>query len=214
MKCPSLINLLDCSQGRLPTEERAAVLAHLSSGCPDCREDQGWLAEALSLAFEDKSFEYPEETLQHVVSFFGARQEAPAPSLRQFFARLIFDNFTPYQMADVRSGWAGGPAVAGRQMLFNAEGYDIDLRFEQVEGSADAELIGQILSEKRTPMELDQRAARLLKGEAEIDYVKIDARGIFKFAPVPAGVYHLKIQVPEGEINIGEVATVLASQGE
>jgi hypothetical protein len=195
-------------------EERAAVHAHFSSGCPHCREDQSWLEEALRLASEDKLFEYPEETIQQVISYFTTRPEDPALSLRQFFARLIFDSFTPYQMADVRLDLAGGAAYAGRQMLFHAEGYDIDLRFEQAEDSTDTELIGQILSEKRTPMELDQRSARLLKGEAEIDSVKTNVRGIFRFARVQAGVYNIKIQVPEGEINIYEVAAVRASQGE
>jgi len=214
MKCPSLIKLLDCLQGRLPADDRSAVLAHLSSGCPGCRENHGWLEEVLRLASEDKSFEYPEETIQQVVSYFKTRPAASSPSLRQFFARLIFDSFTPFQMADVRSDLASSPAVAGRQMLFQAEGYDIDLRFEQADDSADEELIGQVLSGKQSPAGLDLLSAHLLKDEAEIDYVKTDARGIFKFARVPAGVYNLKIQVPEGEINICEIATAHAAQGE
>jgi hypothetical protein len=61
---------------------------------------------------------------------------------------------------------------------------------------------------------LDRLSAHLLKDEAEIDHAKTDARGIFKFARVPAGIYRLRIQVPEGEINICEIATAHAAQGE
>ncbi len=211
MKCPSLAKLLDCLQGQLPADEHSTVLAHLSSGCPDCRENHVWLEDVLRLASEDKSFEYSEETIEQIVTYFKARPAAPSPSLRQFFARLIFDSFAPYQMADVRSDMAGGPAVSGRQMLFQAQGYDIDLRFEKAEDSADEELIGQVLFGKQSASGLDHLSAHLFKGEAEIDQVKTDARGIFKFARVPAGVYNLKIKVPEGEINICEVATARTS---
>jgi len=207
MNCPSLISLLDFLQGQLPADERSAVLAHLSSGCPSCRDNQRWLEEVLRLVFEDKSFEYSEETIQQVVSNFKARSATSSPTAPQFFARLIFDSFTSNQLVDVRSDLAGTLWVSGRQMLFHAAGYDIDLRFEQAEDSDDEELIGQILSEKQLPAGFGRLSAHLIKGEAEIDNVKTDERGIFKFARVPAGVYNLKIQVPEGEINILEVAT-------
>src|SRR5262245_12295707 len=119
MKCPSLINLLDYFQGQLPADERSGVLAHLSSGCPDCRENQRWLEEVLHLASEDKSFEYSEKTIQQVVSYFKARAATTSPSLPQFIARLIFDSFASNRLVDVRSDLAGTLWVSGRQMLFH-----------------------------------------------------------------------------------------------
>jgi hypothetical protein len=207
MECPSLSNLLDCLQGQLPADERPALLAHLSSGCPGCRENQRWLEEVLQLTSEDKSFEYSEKSIQQVVFYFNAQYAKSSPSVPQFIARLIFDSFAPNQLMDVRSNLTGTLWVSGRQMLFHAAGYDIDLRFEEAEDSDDEELIGQILSEKQEPSELARLSVYLIKGEAEIDNVKTDERGIFKFARVFAGVYNLKIQVPEGEIYIFEVAT-------
>jgi hypothetical protein len=207
MECPSLISLLDCMQGQLPADERSAVLAHLSSDCPGCRDNQRWLEEVIQLASEDKSFEYSHETIQQVVSYFKTRSATSSPSLPQFIARQIFDSFASNQLVNVRSDLAGTLWVSGRQMLFHAAGYDIDLRFEQAEDSDDEELIGQILSEKQVLSGLTRLSVHLIKGETEIDIVKTDERGIFKFARVLAGVYNIKIQVPEGEIYIFEVAT-------
>jgi hypothetical protein len=117
----------------------------------------------------------------------------------------------PRQLADVRSDLTQGSAVAGRQMLFQAGDYDIDLRFEQAENSEVEEMIGQILPQEQRPAEISHFSTQLLRGETEIDRAQTDARGIFKFPRVPSGVYNLKIQVPEGEINIRDVPTACAS---
>jgi hypothetical protein len=211
MKCPSLTSLLEYVREQLSADERTAVLAHISAGCPACQENQRWLSTVLHLTSEDISFEFPEETIQWAVAQFKAKSAISPSPLRQFFAQLVFDSLTPRRLADIRSDPAHEGVVSGRQMLFHAEGYDIDLRFEQVEGSELEELIGQILSEKQPPTELAPLSAQLLRDDTEIGRVQTNALGIFKFTPVPSGVYSLKIQVPEGEINILKVATARAS---
>ncbi|MGH9844441.1 MAG: hypothetical protein ACREEM_37445 [Blastocatellia bacterium] len=214
MKCPSINNLLDYVRGRLAANERDLILGHLSTGCTGCQESQRWSEEVLRLTSEDKLFQVSEETIQVLVARFNSQSTAASPSLTQFFAQLIFDSLVPRQLADVRADPAAGAGFAGRQMLFQAAGYDIDLRVEQVQDSGVGEMIGQILSRKQRPAEGVHLFAQLLRGDVEIDRAEADARGIFKFSRVPSGVYNLKIQVPEGEINIREVASARAASGE
>jgi hypothetical protein len=210
MECPTLFGWLDFIQGRLSTDESTEITAHLTSGCHICIENHAWVQEVLRLAAEDK-FKFSEEQIQEVLSLFSSRRGSLSRARPQYFARLVFDSFTADRAAYVRSESTESPAIADRQMLFQAHGYDIDLRIEKSDDSEDEELIGQILSKSRLPAELSNLSAWLLKGGVEIAKVKTNARGIFNFASFPAGVHMLRIEVPEGEINICDLTTARAS---
>lgn len=214
MQCPSLNSLLDSLRGQLPPSEHDAILKHLSMGCVTCQENHRWLEEVLQVTSEDELFQAPEETIQYLVARFNSQSTAASPSLAQYLAEMIFDSFVPQQLAGVRSDSAAGAGFVGRQMLFQAAGYDIDLRVEQVQGAGAGDMVGQILSRKQQPAEGVALSAQLLRDDVEISRAEADARGIFKFSRVPAGVYDLKIRVPEGEIRIREVASVRAASGE
>jgi len=210
MKCPSLTNLLDYLRGHLRADERVAIREHISRGCPSCQENQRWLEEVLRLTSEDKSFTFPEEVIQKVIAEFKDRSTPFRSPLRQLFTRLIFDSLTSQQPANVRFDPAIGGAVAERQMLFQSEDYDIDLRFEQAAEPGIEEMIGQVLPRQQRAQDLIGFSAQLFQGEVEVDHAQIDARGIFKFAGVLSGIYDLKIQVPEGEIYVRGMATAHA----
>ena len=126
----------------------------------------------------------------------------------------MFDSFILGQLADVRSVPPGASAVVGRQLHYQTESYDIDLKFEQPEGSEAEEMIGQVLPQgpRQQPMESARLSAQLLHGEVEIGCAQMDARGVFRFAEVRSGIYNLRIRVPEGEINIDAVATAHAAK--
>ncbi len=208
MKCPSLIRILECLHGQLPAQECSDVLRHVSFECLNCRENYRWLEESLQLASEDHSCEYAEETIRHVLSFFKDRPGNYKRPISQLFAQLIFDSFSSHQLVGLRTGFESIATATERQMLFRFEGYDIDIRFEKNEGDDDEELIGQILSSDPPMGGLPNLKTLLYKGESEIDQTQTDGRGIFKFEQVPAGNYSIKIIVPEGELNIFEIATI------
>lgn len=218
MRCPFLNSLLDYARGQISAKERTEIVTHISDGCQSCQENLRWLEEALRLAAADKSYVLPEELILQVVAQFKARLAMPLSPLRQFFAQLIFDSFIPSRLAGLRSAPPGGSAVVGRQLHYQTEGYDIDLRFERPEGSEAEEMIGQVLptgpqgpqDALREPMELTRLSAQLLQGEVEVECAQTDARGVFRFARIQSGVYNLKLRVPEGEINIDAIATARA----
>ena len=207
MECPNLNNLADYARGLLSKVESGAIASHLSSGCQPCQEQHTWLSDVARLTDQDSSFEYPEWVIKSVVAQFEAQSVTPVAKVRQFFAQLIFDSLNPNQLADVRSGTAGMGQAAGRQTLYQAEGYDIDLRFEQFEDTNMEELIGQILPNQASGIELAGISVSLIKKDRTISQARTNTQGIFKFIGVASGAYNLKISAPEGEINIQEITT-------
>jgi hypothetical protein len=208
--CPSLDELLEFARGRLALPGRDAVASHLAAGCRRCAENQSWLAEVARAAAEDRSFDFPAEVIARAVALMPPRPAATGPTLGERIARLVFDSLMPPQLADVRaeSPTAG---AAGRQMLYRVEGYDIDLRFEQTEDGEAEELIGQILPEDRPPAEMPAFTVRLRRDEVETGRAQTDARGIFKFARIPSGVYDLRIEAHGVEIHIPQTSSARAS---
>ncbi len=210
MGCPSLNQFFDFARERMTPPERETVMAHLSTGCPRCQENQRWLAEVLRLTAEDLSFDFPEEAIARVVAWMRPQPAATRTPLVQLIAQLVFDSLMPRQFAGVRAELATGGAV-GRQMLYRVAGYDIDLRFEQTEDGEAEELIGQILPEEKPPAEAAEFTVWLLRDQAEVGRTQTDARGIFKFERIPSGFYDLRIEARGVEINISQAGSARAS---
>lgn len=210
MGCPDLNTLADFAQGLLPEAARHEIASHLTSGCQPCQSNQTWLTTVSDLTATDQSFDFPEWVIRRIVNQFETNSVTALSQLRQFVAQLVFDSFALNSLAEVRS--ESGGMANGRQVLYQAEGYDIDLRFEQAD-DADAEaLIGQILSQQPQGTGLAPYSIQLLQGGQAINQTVSNMRGIFKLVHIASGVYDLKISVPEGEINISPLATARAAQ--
>jgi hypothetical protein len=213
MNCPPLSGLLDYSQKVLAQNERAGIESHLVTGCRKCAENMRWLGEVAWLTAQDQSFDFPDELMKGLVVWFK-EQPAPTPrTLRKLVAKLVFDSLLPQQYAPVR-GETGQPfvrpLVAGRQMLFQAEGYDVDLRFEAIEDLDTEDLIGQVLPQRIEQPDIADATVELWSAAPEPQRVQTDQQGLFRFAQIPSGIYDLKIQVSEGEINLNQVCTARA----
>lgn len=206
MNCLSLEELFDYLRGQGAEAERAAIAAHLETGCPHCLENQRWLRAVERLAAEDDSITFPEQVIARVVSRFR-EQAASRPPLRQLIAQLIFDSLFPQRLAPVRSAAGSETPAVSRQVLYRAEGYDIDLRFERHDETED--LIGQVQAgHSTTPANYP---VQLWREDSAAFSTQTNARGIFRFTGIPAGSYQLKIQVPEGEISIPQMNTTKSS---
>ncbi|MBX3277687.1 MAG: hypothetical protein KF868_06760 [Acidobacteria bacterium] len=210
MNCPSTEEIMDYLRGAIRPVTGLEVGAHLATGCPACAEQRQWLGEVLAVTAGDRSYDFPAATITRVVEWYKEQTAGKAGLIRKLAAQLVFDSLQPSHLAPVRSGMAGAGAAAGRQVLYRAEGYDIDLRFEGGDESDDEDLIGQILPGDRPPQTSDRVAVRLLRDELEVAASRANARGVFKFARVRSGTYDLMIDVPEGEILISRIATARA----
>lgn len=208
MNCPTLHDLFQAMRRRASETESAEVMAHLSTGCPRCRENHQWLSEIVRLKTEDESFDAPEELIQWSVAQFRVQAAgfAPKPSrLRQLIAELTFDSLTAERLVGVRSELAGAEIAGPRRLLYHVEGYDVDLRFERAKGSASEEMVGQVLPEQKPIAPSDEFTIRLMKDEREVNLSRADANGMFVFSQVPDGVFDLKIEAAEGEILVNRI---------
>ena len=207
MKCPPLHHLFDYSRRLLEETEADPVKKHLLGGCGKCSENLRWIDEALTLAAQNRPVDLSEETIRNIVAWFKS-QTAHAPrTARKLIANLVFDSSMSNQLAYVREKTPAGQPHAGRQMLFQTEGYDIDLRFEGVEDQPAEDLIGQILPNGEAQSVTAGVTVQLWREGQERMRAQTDDQGLFSFRRIPSGVYDLKIQVAEGEINLVRVST-------
>jgi hypothetical protein len=207
MKCPPLHHLFDYSRRLLAETEVDVVKKHLLGGCGKCSENLRWIDEALTLAAQSRLVDLSEETIRSIVAWFKSQPAHASRTVRKLTANLVFDSSIPNRLAFVREKPPAGQPPAGRQMLFQTEGYDIDLRFEGVEDHPTEDLIGQILPNSEAQSVAAGVTVQLWREEQEQMRAQTDDQGLFSFRRIPSGVYDLKIQVAEGEINLVRVST-------
>lgn len=135
----------------------------------------------------------PESVIQRAIDVWAARPPAPATGagvLRRLVAALGFDSLgmTP-QAAGVRS--VGSDGV--RQLLFTADGRDIDLRVAPAADPGRWQLSGQVLGPDEA-------------GTAELRCADVQARTAwnelaeFRFDDVPAGACQLTLRGGDWEL--------------
>jgi hypothetical protein len=203
--CINLEKLVDYLRVKDEGAARQPIASHLATGCRTCTDNQQWLAEVLGLTATDQSFDFPEAPLQRTLAIFNPRRQKSTPKLREIVAQLVFDSFWQPQPVQMR---VGAPAFAhSRQLLFRAEGYDIDIRFELAETGQTDELMGQVLPTRTVPHALASLPVQLWQTDILQAEAQTNARGIFKFKQVNQGRYTLKLTAPEGVICLDPLET-------
>jgi hypothetical protein len=125
----------------------------------------------------------------------------------QILARLVFDNLLPSRPLEVRS--MAAPAVS-RQMLYQAGGYEVDLRVEQFEAPGTILVLGQIASSAKKPSELAGLSVEMTRhgsgsGQEDKKQTETDARGMFRLRDLTPGEYDIVIHVSEGDLSINAI---------
>lgn len=145
----------------------------------------------------------PPHVLQRAFDVWRPRP-APAPSLlHRLVAVLHFDSAsTPALAHGVRSAGA-----VPRQLLYSAEGHDIDLRIEpRPDGSAT--LRGQVLGPSLEGHAALQRSDA--SGPWQVQSA-LDDLGEFGFDPVPPGEYSLVLELGTVRIDLPPIAVGAAA---
>ncbi|PYX88565.1 MAG: hypothetical protein DMG68_08085 [Acidobacteria bacterium] len=116
----------------------AALQAHIASSCPECNGAMNLWSEVGSLARAESSYAPPENLVRLVKLEFACKH---APEAECTPGSLIYDSWINPLPIGIR-----GAAVSTRQVLYEAEGLTIDLRFEHKPHSNTVHASGQILS--------------------------------------------------------------------
>ena len=127
----------------IDTPTQVELQSHLARQCPQCTEAFKVWCRLQAVAQKENGYCAPENAVRMAKLEFETQQAGK----QEIPASLVFDSIAQSALAGVRS--AG--AAAARQMVYEAEGMMIDLRFDQQPGSKSISLIGQVL---------DRQAAR------------------------------------------------------
>ncbi len=116
------------------------IRTHLGQGCPKCNTALDAWSRVRRLATEEAAYAPPENLVRLVKLGFAGK---PARPRRWTLANLVFDSFRQPLLAGVRSG-----ALNVWQVIYDAEGLTVDLRFGRRAHSQDVHLIGQVLNKQ------------------------------------------------------------------
>jgi anti-sigma factor RsiW len=157
------------------------IRAHQASGCPECKKTHEAWSRIRRLATDEGAYAPPENLVR--LAKLGFASKAAPPSRTWTLANLVFDSFAQPLPAGVRSG-----ALNVWQVIYEAEGLAIDLRFGRRAQSKAVHVVGQVF---------DKLEARALQNNASIELLT-DHDQMIAAAPVTAlGEFHLEFEHKE-----------------
>ncbi len=186
--------LVDLAEDRLHPEEREQLQAHLAA-CERCSREADKIARLIALMRGDASQDAPQPVIAQAVDLFARSKYARlafANAKPRHPARLGFDSLGFAPAFGVRSGGA-----SARQLLYHSESGDIDLRIEPVDKGW--VFSGQVLGEFIAGGKVELQSAEL------VSQTMLDEQSEFTFAPVPAGIYQLVIELADYAVEIGDI---------
>jgi hypothetical protein len=182
--------LLNYVEGSLNPEAASAVEAHLNQPCTRCRALSGQIAELLHLMTHDNTVAPPQPLLQRMLAVV---KRHTAPDRPRIPAALVFNSWQHAPLAAVRgSGQA-------HQLLFSAEGLDIDLHLTSSQDETTVR--GQILGSDQDKAQ-PAPVVNLYSGGDFVATTATDRLGQFVFQSIPAGTYELHIELDYADITI------------
>jgi hypothetical protein len=173
----------------ISSSEREEMEGHLAHGCNECALTRNTWQQVHTVALRETSYAPPEGSVRMAKLEFAAQvfEKSKQPVL----ANLIFDTYAKPALAGVRS-----VAAAARQMVYEADGLAVDLRFDSPASSRRIFVTGQVL-DKRVPRAAIEDSAVILwtqKGLALAE-TKANEFGEFHLEMEPQNNLRLSIQV-------------------
>jgi hypothetical protein len=199
MTCPGFAQLLDYLDGRPVRTAVESVSTHLAQGCSRCEADRSWYQQVKLVAASDDSFEPPPWVLKRALRLFTAPPASVSIGARvgAVVASLVFDSFSRPAMAGARSS-----GVEGRQLLYRAQDYSIDVQVavsDEKRAAVNGQILreGELMFESVTCLQLDL----ICNGGTVLSIVTND-RGEFTIPVIELGSYDLRVDAFESSITI------------
>lgn len=136
----------DFGRGFVATEQAQGIKAHLAAGCLNCKTTRLFWDRVQTMALAEREYSAPENLVRLAKLEFTAKREFQAEEWS--LANVLFDSVSQPLLAGVRSS-----AAVARQVVYEAEGLTVDLRFDVVVPSGKVSAVGQILDSQK-PHEL------------------------------------------------------------
>lgn len=181
-------------RGLMPEEDVRGMLAHLNSGCEECRRTHEIWQRFLEIARQEAGDAAPESAIRFVKAAIALRRRVPfAPGLSHA-AERIFDSFQePLPM-----GFRGSPA-SPRRLLYKASSFLVDLRLEQNPGPS-AALTGQVVSALADKTTGCAGVVLLQDSKTVVGQTITNSLGEFQFDFDHQGSLRICLEIPDGTL--------------
>ena len=173
----------------ISNSERGEMESHLADGCNDCAATRDTWKQLHTIALRESNYAPPEAPVRMAKLEFAA--QSFEKSKQPVLATLMFDTLATPLLVGVRAA-----AASSRQMVYEADGLAVDLRFDSPASSKRIFLTGQVL-DKHIPRAPLQDAAVILWTERglPVTETKANAFGEFHLELEPQNNLRLSIQV-------------------
>jgi hypothetical protein len=135
----------DFARGFQSFKQAQGIKAHIATGCINCKTERNLWDRVQTMALAEYAYNAPENLVRLAKLEFTAKQEFQAETWS--LANVLFDSLSQPLLAGVRASGA-----VARQVVYEAEGLTVDLRFDLVVPSGRVSAVGQIL-DTRIPHE-------------------------------------------------------------
>ena len=197
MKHPTFETLLDFLENRSPKALSDQVTAHLALPCAACQSEIESMRDVLQLLRNEHLSEPSSVAVQRVIRLFRRFYERSSADERpRLIARLLFDGLLV----------PGAAAVRGigneRQLLYGAEGFDIDLQIADEGNQGFLHLLGQVMPLTDDLSQVQGGVVRLTREDDVTASATADELGTFAFQALAPGDYELWLDLPQAKIWI------------
>ena len=173
---------------------RAELESHLAKGCKECGTTLKFWQRVQLIAAHESKYNPPEASVHLAkVEFVATR----ADETKEITATLTFDTISRPLLAGLRSM----AAAAARQMVYEADGLTVDLRFDSQAYPNKVHLIGQVL-DKRVPRTSLGDAHVMLWTDRGLAVVETRTNGLGEFTMEFADLDNLRLSIQLGRTHI------------
>jgi len=167
--------------------------SHLSRGCADCAATSELWQQLREIAARESAYNPPEAAVRLAKVEFAASR---IHEYREITASMTFDSLSHPLLAGVRS-----VAAAARQMVYEADGFTVDLRFDSQAHPNKVHLIGQVL-DKRLPRTSLTDACVMLWTDRGLPVVETRTNSLGEFTLEFADLDNLRLSIQVGRTHI------------
>jgi hypothetical protein len=177
---------VDFARGVGTIDVNNRIKTHLAAECGECKISHERWRQVARLSTAEATYD-PPENLVHLVKVGFSHKTTPEPQ-KWTLADLVFDSFAQPLPAGIRSGASNASAtgvggVRVWQMVHEAEGLTVDLRFSHRAQSKAVQLVGQVF---------DKQATRPLQQSAIVELSTDEGQVVAATVVSPLGEFHIE----------------------
>ena len=176
----------DFARGCAADPDRAAMGAHLASGCRRCRATLDLVQRVVVSTRDELSYEPPANVVRCAKALSALQQSRP--SVARLVARLVYDSFRDPLPAGMRA-----EDRVSHHALYEAGDFFLDLRLEQEKESPFVTLVGQLTNRTDPDSSLAGAPVLLMARKDIIAHAVYNRFGEFQMDYPPAR--HLRLCV-------------------